>query len=48
MPIRWIDDPEEWERKTGSRGSVYIGVPVKRPPQRWREPERDIEMTEDM
>jgi hypothetical protein len=30
---RSIEDvtPEEWERLTGSRGSVYFGAPVRRP-----------------
>jgi len=33
MPIEVINDPEEWERLTGSRGSVYIsfGAPPKLP-----------------
>jgi hypothetical protein len=31
MPSEWINDPEEWERLTGSRGSVYIGArPARR------------------
>ena len=31
MPSKWVT-PEEFERLTGSRGSVYIGpAPVRRP-----------------
>jgi hypothetical protein len=35
----WVNDPEEWEKLTGSRGSVYIsfGRPAKRPPKKSRE-----------
>ena len=29
MPVKFVA-PEEWERLTGSRGSVYIG-PARRP-----------------
>ena len=39
MPVKFISDPEEWERLTGSRGSVYIGAPpakcTKPEPKRW-------------
>lgn len=34
MPVKVINDPEEWEKLTGSRGSVYIHfgtAPAKRP-----------------
>jgi hypothetical protein len=51
MPLRRIvESVEEWEKLTGERGSVriFVGAPVKRPPQRRREVERDIEMTEYM
>ena len=31
MPIRLVNDPAEWYRLTGERGSVYIGpAPVRR------------------
>jgi hypothetical protein len=34
MPIEWVT-ADEWERLTGSRGSVYIGpAPVRRPKNR--------------
>jgi hypothetical protein len=35
MPIEFINDPEEWERLTGSRGSWVIESAPRRRKRRW-------------
>ena len=41
MPVKFINDPEEWEKLTGSRGSLYIHIGMPRrveAEQQWTEP----------
>ena len=42
MPVRFVNDPEEWFRLTGERGSVYIESAPRKPKKR-RAPARTEE-----